>query len=134
MGSMIEINDTLQLTTEQGFPADVLDRQRHSQKPITLKDVADKIFEFHGKPNARIFQMDPVRVYYVHNINEKWLFWGRILIQTLSITKKLGTDESWKEGDWETSGTYRIMDVYDPDYQKTFTVHEAPKGKNYFEK
>jgi hypothetical protein len=134
MGTMIELNDTLQITTDQGFPADLLNRESHCKKPVKLEDVANKIFKFQGKPNPRIFQLDPVRVYFVHNIDDKWLFWGRIFVQTQSISKKLGADGSWKEGDWITSGTYKIIDLYDPEYQKTFTMHEAPPDKNYFNK
>jgi hypothetical protein len=81
---------------------------------------------------ARIFQLDPVRVYYVHNIDGKWLFWGRVFIQTLKIEKKLQPDRSWKEGDWITSGTYKIVDIYDPVYQETVTRHEAQPDRNYF--
>jgi hypothetical protein len=132
MGSYIEINDTLQLTTEQGFPADLLNLEGHRKKPVTLAAVKDSIFEFKSKLAARMFQLDPVRVYYVHNINDKWLFWGRVFIQSLKIEKKLQPDGSWKEGDWMTSGTYRIVDIYDPVYQETFTRHEAPPDRNYF--
>ena len=42
MGSSIEINDTLQVTTEQGFPADVFDLAKHLKTPIKLGDVAQK--------------------------------------------------------------------------------------------
>lgn len=131
MGSMVEINDTLQLTTGQGFPADLLDLKKHQQKPIKLSDVQGKIFEFKDKPSARIFQLDPVRVYYVHNIDEKWLFWGRVFIQSLAIYKNVDAKGNWK-GKWLTSGTYKIIDIYDPSYQKTFTLHEAPPDRNYF--
>ena len=131
MGSLVEINDTLQLTTEQGFPADVFDRDQHVKNPVKLADVADRIFHFNDKPNARIFQLDPVRVYFVHNINGKWLFWGRIFIQTQTILKKLADDGSWK-GEWVTNGSYRVIDVYDPEYQKIFTTREAPPASNYF--
>jgi hypothetical protein len=132
MGSYVEINDTLQLTTEQGFPAGLLDLAAHRLKPVTLDAVKDKLFEFQGKPAARIFQLDPVRVYYVHNIDGKWLFWGRVFIQTLKIEKQLEPDGSWKEGNWMTSGTYKIVDIYGPVYQETFTRHEAPPDRNYF--
>ncbi len=132
MGSYVEINDTLQLTTEQGFPVDILDLEKHRKSAVKLSDVADRIFEFNDKPSARIFQLDPVRVYYVHNINGKWLFWGRVFIQSQHIHKKLGPDGSWKEGDWVTSGTYKIIDIYDPAYQEAFTRHEAPLDRNYF--
>lgn len=132
MGSFVEINDTLELTTEQGFPSDLLDLKKHLKKPITLADVQNTIFEFKNKPAARIFQLDPVRVYYVHNINGKWLFWGRVFIQSETIYKNVDAKGNWKEGDWLTSGTYKIIDVYDPQYQKMFTLHEAPPGKNFF--
>jgi hypothetical protein len=39
MGSMIEINDTLQLTTEQGFPADLLSFESHCKNPVQLRDL-----------------------------------------------------------------------------------------------
>jgi hypothetical protein len=132
MGSYVEINDTLQLTTEQGFPVHLLDLAKHVKSPIKLSDVQDILFEFKDKPSARIFQLDPVRVYYVHNINEKWLFWGRVFIQSETIYKKLGADGKWKEGEWLTSGTYKIIDIYNPEYQKAFTLHEAPPDRNYF--
>lgn len=126
MGSMVEINDTLQLTTEQGFPADVLDLARHREQPITLDDVKDRVFSFHNKPNARMFQLDPVRVYYVHNIAGKWLFWGHVFIQSLSITRT-------SSGSWITGGTYKIVKIYPPSYQETFTRNESPPGAGYFD-
>jgi hypothetical protein len=132
MGSHLEINDTLQLTTEQGFPVKLLDREKHCKNPVKLESLANRIFKFHDKPSARIFQLDPVRVYYAHNIGERWLFWGRVFIQSLLITKRLDPSGIWKEGDWVTSGTYKIIDIYDPEYQKAFTIHEAPPGKCFF--
>ena len=96
MGSFIELNDTLQITTEQGFPVDVLNLERHIQEPVTLEDVRGKSYSFIGKPRARIFQLDPVRVYYVHNIEGKWLFWGRIFIQSQTIQKNRITE--WNMG------------------------------------
>ena len=132
MGSLIEINDTLQITKEQGFPADVFDRSAHVKNPITLLDVEGKVFEFRDKPKARIFHTDPVRVYWVHNIDGKWLFWGRIFIQTQTIQKKFDAEGKWDGESWVTGGTYKIIDVYDPDYQETFTRREAPPKTNYF--
>jgi len=126
MGSMIEINDTLQLTTEQGFPSDLLDVDQHRITPVTLDDVAEQIFSFTGKPNARMFQLDPVRVYYAHNIDGKWLFWGHVMIQTETVRKD-------SEGSWVTDGTYRISQLYPPDYQELFTRNECPPGLSYFE-
>ena len=45
MGSIIETNDTLQLTREQGFPA-ALDLEIHLKTPYKTKDFGDRIFEF----------------------------------------------------------------------------------------
>jgi len=140
MGPMVEINDTLQLTAEQGFPADLLDRAAHCRKPITLQDVCKRVFAFQHKPRARIFQLDPVRVYYAHNIEGKWLFWGRVLIQSLSIEKNRRADGSLivkprrgePDADWITSGTYTVLDLYDPEYQEAFTRREAPADRNFF--
>lgn len=132
MGSFIEINDTLQITTEQGFPAEILNRDAHVKNPVPLTEVSNKVFPFRGKTSARIFQLDPVRVYLVHNIEGKWLFWGRILIQSLQIEKKL-TNGAWKEGDWVTHGTYKIIDIYEPEYQRIFTLREAPADRNFFD-
>lgn len=132
MGSFVEINDTLQLTEEQGFPVHIFDLEKHQKTPITLKEVEGMVFEFKDKPSARIFQIDPVRVYFVHNVDGKWLFWGRVLIQSQKIEKQLNDDGTWNEGSWKTSGTYTILNVYDPKYQKTFTFNEAPDDRNYY--
>lgn len=133
MGSLIEINDTLQITTEQGFPSEIFDREAHLKSPVSLRDVEGRIFKFHNKPRARIFQSDPVRVYFVHNINGKWLFWGRIVIEKQIIRKKFEEDGTTWKGEWVTDGEYRVIDVYDPKYQEIFTRREAPPGSNYFE-
>lgn len=134
MGSFIELNDTLQLTEEQGFPVDIFNLKKHRKKPVTLKDVKGKVFEFKDKSSARLFHLDPVRVYYVHNIDGKWLFWGRVLIQSLQIEKRLSEDGTWDGHSWKTSGTYTIQKIYDPKFQKEFTINESPNDRNYFKK
>lgn len=131
MGSFIEINDTLQITTDQGFPESLLDYEKHKKDPVTTAEVEGIIFSFRNKPRARIYQSDPVRVYYVHNINGKWLFWGRILIQSQKIDKVFDSEGKWT-GEWVTAGTYQIIDIYDPKYQERFTRREAPPDRNYF--
>jgi hypothetical protein len=140
MGSFYELNDTLLLTKNQGFPCGLLNIERHRQNPVTLKDVEGEIFHFHNKPAARAFQLDPVRVYFFERTeNDKWLAWGKAFIQSLTIERKEGlppTDPSgsisFKSGDWVTSGTFRIIEIYDPEYQRIFTSHEAPDAWNYF--
>jgi len=73
MGSFIEINDTLQLTMEQGFPKS-LNYEKHKAKPFITSDFKDKVFEFKGKPNIRVFHSPPVRNFLVQNIDGKWLY------------------------------------------------------------
>ena len=131
MGSPIELNDTLQITTEQGFPSEILDLGRHQQTPITTQDVQGKQFTFKEKDGPRLFHLDPVRVYLVHKLDGKWLFWGQALIQSQTIEKKLTENGTW-EGKWHTSGTFIIKTIYDPEYQKSFTIRESPPGKSYF--
>ena len=125
MGGYIEINDTLQITTEQGFPAEVLDLEKHRVNPIRLEDVEGKIFEFKNKPNARIFHPAPCRCFLVHNIDGKWLYWGKILVVEQTVNSE---DIENKY----TSGKYKIIDIYDPQYQEEMTKHESPEGESYF--
>ncbi|WP_212005304.1 hypothetical protein [Chitinophaga sp. HK235] len=129
---MIEINDTLLITTEQGFPDNILHLEKHIKEPVTIDQVRGKLFSFYKKERVRIYQTDPVRVYLVQNIDGKWLFWGKIYIQSQSINKKLDAQGNWKVDDWETSGTFIITDLYDPAYQQEFTKRESPAGKSYF--
>jgi hypothetical protein len=124
MGSFVELNDTLQITMEQGFPADILDLKKHQEKPITLDEVKDKVFEFHDKPNARIYHLAPTRVFLVHNIEGKWLYWGTIVLLEQTIT--------WNGNEHKTSGKYKIIKIYDPEYQKQVTKNDTYPEQNYF--
>ena len=123
MGSFLEINDTLHITTDQGFPDTVLDVKKHRKSPIPLDDVKGKIFEFRGKPNARHYHTPPTRCFLVHNIKGKWLYWGKIIILEQAIKGEKAL---------RTSGKYKIIEIYDPQYQEQITRHESPKGLSYF--
>jgi len=120
MGSYIELNDTLQLTTEQGFPEE-LDLAKHLDKPLTAADFEGKIFSFHDKPNMRIFHSAPCRVFLVHNIDGKWLYWGHCLIMEQTINAENKT----------TSGKYIITKIYTPEHQKSMSQIEVDPGKEY---
>lgn len=133
MGSFIEVNDTLQITPQQGFPSTIFDLQTHQQKPVTLEDVKGLVFNFNGKVGARLFHLDPVRVFLVQNIDGKWLFWGKVFIQSQAIGKLLNPDGTWIPDKWVTSGSYLISEIYEPSYQKLFTSRESPPGKSYFD-
>lgn len=138
MGCFYEINDTLLLTEDQGFPSHVFNYERHVKSPVTIDDVKDKIFHFKGKATARLFQLDPVRVFFYENTkNDKWLAWGQVLIQSITIehvahTVTEGDAIKFQPGDWVTSGTFKMLEVYDPAYQRVFTEHEAPPAWNFF--
>lgn len=125
MGSSIELNDTLQITSEQGFPETLLNIETHKKTPISLKDVKGKIFEFHDKSKARIYHVPPTRCFLVHNIEGKWLYWGKIIMLEQTIKGDSKNNQT-------TSGTYKIIEIYDPEYQAQITKHESPKGLSYF--
>lgn len=125
MGSYIEFNDTLQITYAQGFPTKLLNLSKHKKNPIKLKDVQGKIFAFHDKLGARIYHLPPTRCFLVQNIGGKWLYWGKIIMLEQTIRE----DGKGKCG---TSGKYKIIQVYNPDYQKQMTLNESPKGASYF--
>ncbi len=107
MGSFIQINDTLQISKEQGFPKE-LDYEQHKIKPFTADDFKDKIFEFKDKPKIRIYKLPPVRNFLVQNINGKWLYWGLVHILKVHHDNVKQT----------TSGKFKIIYIYTPEEMK----------------
>ena len=107
MGSLIEINDTLQLTKEQGFPEE-LDYEKHKAHPYTAKDFESRIFEFKDKPKIRIYQIPPVRNFLVQNINGKWLYWG--LVHIIEVIHDNASQT--------TSGKFKIIYINTPEEMK----------------
>ncbi len=101
MGSFIEINDTLQISKEQGFPNE-LNYEQHKLKPFLTSDFKDKIFEFKNKPQIRIYKLPPIRNFLVQNIGGKWLYWG--LIHIIEVTHN-----NIKK---TTSGKFKIIKIY----------------------
>ncbi len=84
MGSIFEINDSLVITREQGFPKE-LQLDAHMQKPFIATDFTDKVFEFKNKQDIRLYQMPPVRNFLVEKTDQgKWIYWG--LVHILSLT------------------------------------------------
>lgn len=107
MGSYIEINDTLQITSEQGFPAE-LNFQQHEEQLLTAENFQGKIFEFKNKEKIRIYHAPPVRTFLVQNINGKWLYWG--LVHVLEVVHDQVNNT--------TSGKFRIVYLYTPEEMK----------------
>lgn len=107
MGSYIEMNDTLQITKEQGFPV-VLDYEKHKLKNFLPSDFKGEIFEFKNKPSIRIYHRPPVRNFLVENINGKWLYWG--LVHILEVNHDYINET--------TSGKFEIIHIYSPEEMK----------------
>ena len=122
MGSYVEINDTLQITAEQGFPP-VLDLQAHLKRPIELDAVKGKVFEFSGKPAIRNYQQVPVRVFLAQNISDKWVYWG--LVHVLEVTHDYVAKT--------TSGKFTIVKLYTPaEMRQMFTLTDCRPEMDYF--
>ena len=102
MGSFVELNDTLQITTEQGFPKELV-LEKHLKKPFTEKQFEGRIFEFYNKPSMRVYHPSPTRCFLVHNIGGKWLYWGHILMieQTIHAESKTTSGHSFPENEPE---------------------------------
>jgi len=107
MGSFIVMNDTLQITSAQGFPKE-LDYERHKIKPLTADDFKGRIFEFKDKPEIRIYQQPPVRNFLVQNIDGQWLYWGLVHILEIKHDNVAET----------TSGKFKIIYIYTPEEMK----------------
>ncbi|MDD3284787.1 MAG: hypothetical protein PHZ07_04290 [Patescibacteria group bacterium] len=120
MGSYIELNDTLQITTEQGFPKE-LNLEEHLKNPLDAKQFKNKVFYFHDKQGIRLFHTSPNRVFLVHNIDGKWLYWGHCLIIEQTINSETKT----------TSGKFIIIKIYNPEYQRYISQQEVDLGKEY---
>lgn len=122
MGSFIEINDTLRITKEQGFPAE-LELKKHLATPYIMEDVEDKVFSFTAKPKVRVYQMPPVRVFLVEDLDGKWIYWG--LCHILEIQH-----DYLKQ---ETSGKYKIIYLNTPEeMKKAHELIDRNPQTNYF--
>ena len=118
MGSHIEINDLLKISKERGFPAE-LRLEDHVQDYLQSNRFLGQEFTFWNN-GERLYNRAPTRVFLVEEIEGKWLYWGHVLV----------TEQTIKAG--KTEGKYQITKLYNPDYQRLATIHEAPEGKGYF--
>lgn len=123
MGSIIELNDTLQITKEQGFPEE-LNLEFHLKKPFTEKDFKKRIFEFKNKSGIRVYKSPPVRNFLVENRNGKWIYWG--LVHILEIRHDYVNKT--------TSGKFKIIYIYTPEeMKKAYDLIDRDPGKSYIE-
>ncbi len=120
MGTLIEINDTLKISVERGFP-DELKLAEYLKDPVkTAEKFIGKEFSFWNK-DERLYHRAPTRVFLVQEIDGKWLYWGNawVIEQTVSQGK--------------TAGKYRITKIYtNPEFQKNMTNTESPPNKSFF--
>ena len=123
MGSFIEINDTLRISKEQGFPAE-LSIEEHLKSPYALETVGGKVFSFKAKPKIRVYKIPPVRNLLVEDIDGKWVYWG--LCHILEINHDYEKRE--------TSGTFKIIRLNSPDEMKEMfkLTHFNKDEENYF--
>lgn len=120
MGSIVEINDTLQLTSEQGFPNE-LNLERHLEQPISAQQFQGRTFSFFGKKGARLYKSPPVRNFLVENRAGKWIYWGLVLV----------TEETLRSG--ETSGKFEITYIYTPEeMRKAHDLIDRNETTRYF--
>ena len=107
MGSTLRVNDTLQITSEQGFPA-ALDIRKHLRSPFLAAQFEKQVFAFHGKEGVRNFQQPPVQNFLVQNLEGKHIYWG--LITMLDVSHDYLHNLS--------SGRYKIHLLYTPEQMK----------------
>lgn len=124
MGSFIELNDTLQISNEQGFPINELNVEKHLITPYKTEDFEGRIFEFKNKQSIRVYKSPPVRNFFVQNIGGKWVYWG--LVHIIEITHDYINKT--------TSGKYKIIHINSPEEMKqAYSIVDRRNGMNYFE-
>ena len=120
MGSKIELNDTLKISKERGFPKELVLEEHVKNPDATFAKVAGKLFPF-WNPDERLYNRPLTRVFLVEEMPDKrWLYWGHAMVREQTI----------KQG--RTEGLFEVVRVYQPEYQRLHTLHEAPLGKGYF--
>src|SRR3989344_6370518 len=77
MGTQFVINDSLQITREQGFPEELV-YEEHLKRPFTAENFKERVFEFHDKAGIRFYHVPPNRNFLIENRDGKWIYWGLI--------------------------------------------------------
>ena len=121
MGALIEINNTLKISKDRGFPRG-LEWESFKKDPETIaQKFIGREFDFWNR-DARLYHHDKTRVFLVEEMQDgKWLYWGNAWIMSQTL-----------EAD-STSGRYRITKIYtDPHFMEIMTNTESPAGKSFF--
>ena len=126
MGSFVELNDTLRISKEQGFPIE-LDYKKHISIPggaFNASMFEGKVFEFKNKPGVRIYKLPPVRNFLVEFTEDgKWLYWGMIHILETTCDYVNNT----------TSGKFKIIYINTPEEMKTaFNIIDRVWKNDFF--
>jgi hypothetical protein len=122
MGSMVEINDTLQLTIKQGWPHE-LNLDQHLANAIGLSEIEGRLFTFKNKSGIRNYQQVPVRTFLVQNFGGKWVYWGRVHITMVEHNFISQT----------SSGQFLIIAIFNPEEMKqAFKLIDGRQDFNYF--
>jgi hypothetical protein len=105
MGNLIELNDTLKLKRGAGFPEN-----------IRVGGVYDFIIS-----GRRLYQLKPIRVFLVEEIDRKWNYIGHAMIlqQTIDAISD------------KTSGTFEVILLYPQEYRNLLNQYEPPAGKGF---
>ncbi len=122
MGTLIKINDTLQITFEQGFPKELV-LEEHFKNAFKAEDFIEKVYEFKDKDGIRLYQVPPVRNFLVENKNGKWIYWGlcHILEVNYDYQNKI------------TSGKFKIIYINTPEeMKKAHELIDRNPETNYF--
>lgn len=124
MGSFVEINDTLRISKEQGFPSG-LEIQDHLNKQVDTSDYVGKVFEFKNKEKIRVYQQPPIRNFLVEYLDGKWLYWGHCHI--LEIVHDYENEV--------TRGKYKIVRINSVEEMKLAfeLIHLTNPHENYFQ-
>lgn len=107
MGSIVELNDTLQITKEQGFPEE-LDLETHLKTPYKTEDFENRVFTFKNKSGIRIYKSPPTRNFFVEGKGGKWIYWGLVHIVEITYDYVQKT----------TSGKFKIIYINTPEEMK----------------
>ena len=103
MGSVIEINDTLKLTREEGLPP---------------APKLGETYRFH-KSERRLYNLKPTRVFLVEERNGFWNYIGHAQIAELTIDAEKN----------ETRGSFTVTKLYSREEAALLNKTEAPDGK-----